>query len=442
MNGLRRTLGVLALVCVAGAARAEMPVPMAKPEEVGLSSAQLKKIEEATAKNIDEGIIPGAVMLVARHGKVAWVSVQGKREPGSSDPMKLDSIFRIYSMTKPMVTTALMQFVEEGRLQVSDPVSKFLPAMGGMKVGTEVTGPDGKPMLRLSDPTRPMTVQDLMRHTSGLVYGARGTSLVYQSYRDAKIGDRGATNEEFVARLSRMPLHFNPGDRWEYSVAVDVQGRLLEVLAGKPLHEVLGERIFQPLGMTDTGFQVPADKLSRVAQPAPGTNGRTTTPRFKVDDGAKYELGGGGLTSTTEDYLRFTAALANGGVFNGKRIIGRKTLEFMTADHTGSAAGPAARLRVRAGLRGAHGGRRFGAARIGRRVRLVGRGGDDLLGRSEGAALCRLHGAGQRSRHPRAAHAVPDHDPGRPARLIAPSSERSRGTCSSAESMKVRHYAR
>ena len=143
MNGLRRTLVVLSLVCVAGcgARPRALPVPTAKPEEVGLSSAQLKKIEEATAKNIDEGIIPGAVMLVARRGKVAWVSVQGKREPGSADPMKLDSIFRIYSMTKPMVTTALMQMVEEGRLQVSDPVSKFLPAIGSMKVGTEVDRP-------------------------------------------------------------------------------------------------------------------------------------------------------------------------------------------------------------------------------------------------------------------------------------------------------------
>jgi len=339
MVGFGKMLLILALICVAGAARAELPVPMAKPEEVGLSSVQLKKIEEATAKNIDEGIIPGAVMLVARHGKVAWVSVQGKREPGSADPMKLDSIFRIYSMTKPMVSLALMQFVEEGRLQVSDPVSKFLPEMGKMKVGTEATGPDGKPVLRLSDPARQMTVQDLMRHTAGLVYGARGTGLVYQSYRDAKIGDRGATNEEFVARLARMPLNFNPGDRWEYSVSVDVQGRLLEVLAGKKLGEVLAERIYQPLGMTDTGFQVPADKLSRVAQPAPGTSGKTTTVRFKVDDGAKYESGGGGLMSTTEDYLRFVSALANGGAFNGKRIIGRKTLEFMAADHAGARPG-------------------------------------------------------------------------------------------------------
>jgi CubicO group peptidase (beta-lactamase class C family) len=338
MNVFRRTLVVLALVSVAGTVRAELPVPTAKPEEVGLSSAQLKKIEEATAKNIDEGIIPGAVMLVARRGKVAWISVQGKREP-NGDAMKLDSIFRIYSMTKPMVTTALMQMVEEGRLQVTDPVSKFLPSIGQMKVATEVTGPDFKPMLRLADPTRPMTVQDLMRHTAGLVYGARGTGLVYQAYREAKIGDRTATNEEFVARLSKLPLNYNPGDRWEYSVAVDVQGRLLEVLNGKPLREVLAERIFRPLAMTDTFFQAPADKLARVAQPAPATNGKTTTVRFKVDDGAKYESGGGGLMSTTEDYLRFTAALANGGTLSGKRIIGRKTLEFMTADHVGNRPG-------------------------------------------------------------------------------------------------------
>jgi CubicO group peptidase (beta-lactamase class C family) len=325
MNGFRRTLIVLALVGVAGTARAELPVPTAKPEEVGLSSVQLKKIEEATAKNIEEGTIPGAVMLVARRGKVAWISVQGKREP-NGDAMKLDSIFRIYSMTKPMVTTALMQMVEEGRLQVTDPVSKFLPSIGQMKVATEVTGSDFKPMLRLADPTRPMTVQDLMRHSAGLVYGARGTGLVYQAYREVKIGDRTATNEEFVARLSKLPLNYNPGDRWEYSVAVDVQGRLLEVLNGKPLREVLGERIFRPLAMTDTFFQVPADKLARVAQPAPATNGKTTTVRFKVDDGAKYESGGGGLMSTMEDYLRFTAALANGGALSGKRIVGRKTL--------------------------------------------------------------------------------------------------------------------
>jgi CubicO group peptidase (beta-lactamase class C family) len=226
-----------------------------------------------------------------------------------------------------------MQMVEEGRLQVSDPVSKFIPEIGKMKVGTEVTGADGRPVLRLSDPTRPMTVQDLLRHTSGLTYGNRGTGLIHQSYVAAKIGDRTATNEEMVSRLSNLALRFNPGDRWEYSVSVDVQGRLLEVLAGKKLSEVLSERVLQPLGMTDTAFLVPAAKLARVTQPAPRTNGQPMTPRFKVDDDAKYESGGGGLTSTMEDYLRFTTALANGGAFQGKRIIGRKTLEFMSADH-------------------------------------------------------------------------------------------------------------
>jgi CubicO group peptidase (beta-lactamase class C family) len=340
MKGFKHALVVLSLVGFATSARAELPVPSAKPEEVGLSSAQLKRIEEATARNIDEGIIPGAVMLVARRGKVAWVSVQGKREPSSPDPMKLDSIFRIYSMTKPMVSLALMQMVEEGRLQVTDPVSKFLPEIANMKVGTEVTGPDGRPKLLLSDPARPMTVQDLMRHTAGLVYGARGTGLVYQAYQKAKVGDRGDTNQQFVTKLSKMPLNFNPGDRWEYSVSVDVQGRLLEVLnGGKPLGEVLAERLYKALGMVDTSFQVPADKLARVAQPAPGVKGKPTTVRFKVDDGAKYESGGGGLMSTTEDYLRFTAALANGGAFNGKRIIGRQTLAFMAADHTGARPG-------------------------------------------------------------------------------------------------------
>ena len=325
------------LAPVIALAETPMPVPMtAKPEDVGLSATQLRKLEEVTKKNIDDGLIPGAVMLVARRGKVAWVSVQGKRAPDSPDPMKIDSIFRIYSMTKPLVTISLMQMVEEGKLQVTDPVSKYLPEIGNMKVGTEVEGPDGKPMLRLSDPTRAMTVQDLMRHTAGLTYGNRGDSLIQQSYMKAKIGDRTATVQEMVERLSHLALRYSPGDRWEYSVAVDVQGRLLEVLDGgkRKLSEILKERVLAPLGMVDTAFQVPEAKLTRVAQPAPGTNGKATTPRFTVNDGAKYESGGGGLTSTIEDYLQFTSALSNGGTFQGKRIIGRKTLEFMTADHT------------------------------------------------------------------------------------------------------------
>jgi CubicO group peptidase (beta-lactamase class C family) len=330
---------VLSLALVPASVRAEMPAQMAgKPEDVGLSSTQLKRLEAATKKNIDDGLMPGAVMLVARRGKIAWVSVQGKRAPDADDPMKFDSIFRIYSMTKPITSLVLMQLVEEGRLQVYDPVAKYLPEIGKMKVGAEVTV-DGRPALRLSDPERAMTVQDLLRHTAGLTYGNRGTSLVHKAYIDAKVGDRMATNEEMVKRLSSTPLLFGPGERWEYSIAVDVQGRLIEVLTGKTLMEAFNERVFGPLGMVDTAFQVPAGKLARAAQPGQKPNGPPMTPRFVVNDGAKYESGGGGLLGTTEDYLRFSLALANGGTFQGKRIIGRKTLEFMTADHVGNRPG-------------------------------------------------------------------------------------------------------
>src|SRR5690349_16320591 len=221
MRVLQLALGAFALIGAATIARAEIPVPMAgSPEEVGLSSVQLKRLEAVTKQQIDDGLVPGAVMLVARRGKIAWLSVQGKRDPALPDPMKLDSIFRIYSMTKPLVSTTLMQLVEEGRLQISDPVAKYLPEIGNMKVGTEVVGADGRPTLHLADPTRPMTVQDLLRHTAGLTYGSRGTSLINASYVEAKIGDRSVTNQQFVSNLSKLALKYNPGDRWEYSVAV------------------------------------------------------------------------------------------------------------------------------------------------------------------------------------------------------------------------------
>lgn len=331
----------LASVALATAAHAENgTLPMAaNPEEVGLSSAQLKRLEAVTQKHIDDGLVPGAVMLVARRGKIAWTATLGKRDPASGDAMKPDSIFRIYSMTKPIVSVAVMQMVEEGRLQVSDPVAQFLPEIGKMKVGHEKMGADGRPVLHLADPERPMTVQDLLRHTSGLTYGGRGASLVNQSYNAAKIGDRSMSNEEFVAKLSTLSLKFSPGARWEYGVSTDVLGRLVEVVDGRTLGASLSERIFKPLGMTDSGFQVPADKVVRAAQPGARPGGQPMTPRFRIDDGARFESGGGGLTSTMDDYLRFTTMLANGGQLAGKRVIGKQTLAFMTADHTGTRPG-------------------------------------------------------------------------------------------------------
>jgi CubicO group peptidase (beta-lactamase class C family) len=336
MNGLTRALCASALFAFAsvGTGWADPVLPLAaKPEDVGLSSSQLARIEAVTQKHIESGTVPGAVMLVARRGKIGWYKTLGFRDRAAQDPMRPDSIFRIYSMTKPIVSVAAMMLVEEGRMQVNDPVSKYLPEIGNMKVGVE-SGEDGKATMQLVDPAREMTVQDLLRHTSGLIYGTRGKSLVNAAYINAKIGSRDVSNEEFVAKLSKLPLRFSPGDRWEYGVSTDVLGRVVEVVSGKTLGEFLNERILAPLGMTDTGFYVPADKLGRAAQPWQVPEAPPMTPRFDVAQKPRFESGGGGLTSTMDDYLRFAIMVADGGDFAGKRLLGNKTIEFMTADHT------------------------------------------------------------------------------------------------------------
>jgi CubicO group peptidase (beta-lactamase class C family) len=344
MNRLMRVLGVLgaaALFAFAsiGSTWADPLLPVAAaPEDVGLSSAQLARIEATTEKYVESGLVPGAVMLVARRGKIAWTKTMGLRDRTAKDPMRSDSIFRIYSMTKPIVSVAAMMLVEEGRMQVSDPVSKYIPEMGRMKVGVETTE-DGKTTLQLSDPAREMTIQDLMRHTSGLIYGTRGKSLVNAVYIEAKIGSRDVSNEEFVAKVSKMPLRFPPGDHWEYGVSTDVLGRVVEIVSGTTLGEFLNERIFAPLGMNDTAFHVSADKLNRAAQPWQMPEAPPMTPRFDVAEKPRFESGGGGLTSTIDDYLRFAIMIADGGEFAGKRLLGSKTVEFMTADHTGARPG-------------------------------------------------------------------------------------------------------
>lgn len=336
MNGLIRGFCASTLVvCVSvGSAWADPVLPLAAaPEDVGLSSSQLARIEAVTQKHVESGTVPGAVMLVARRGKIAWHKTMGFRDRAAKEPMRPDSIFRIYSMTKPIVSVAAMMLVEEGRMQVNDPVSKYLPEIGNMKVGVE-SEKDGKATMDLADPAREMTVQDLLRHTSGLIYGTRGKSLVNAAYIDAKIGDRNVSNEEFVAKLSKLPLRFSPGDRWEYGVSTDVLGRVVEVVSGKTLGEFLNERIFAPLGMTDTGFHVTADKLNRAAQPWQMPEAPPMTPRFDVAQKPRFESGGGGLASTMDDYLRFAIMVADGGEFAGKHLVGNKTIEFMTADHT------------------------------------------------------------------------------------------------------------
>ncbi len=340
---MKRLLAVIPILLLLGfslPSSAEFSLPLAQmPEEVGLSSAQLNRLEAATQAHIESRLLPGAVMLIVRHGKIAYLKSMGFRDRASGAPMQTDAIFRIYSMTKPIVSVALMMLVEEGRLQIDDPVSKYIPEMGQMKVGVEKTDATGKPSLELVNPKREMTIQDLLRHTSGLIYGGRGKSLVNAAYKAANIGDRKDSNQEFVAKVAKMPLRFSPGTQWEYGVSTDVLGRVIEVISGKTLGGFLSERVISPLGMADTAFFVPQEKLGRAAQPWQRPGGPPMTPRFNVAEVPRFESGGGGLTSTASDYLRFALMLQRNGEFEGKRVLGKKTVEFMTADHVGNVPG-------------------------------------------------------------------------------------------------------
>jgi CubicO group peptidase (beta-lactamase class C family) len=310
----------------------------ATPESVGLSSAQLDRLAAVTREHVASGVVPGALIVIARHGRIAYAESFGARDRAANKAMAEDAIFRLYSMTKPIVSVAVMMLVEEGRLQVDDPVSRYLPEIGSMKVGVERKDASGASTVEMVAPSRPMTVQDLLRHTSGLTYGGRARGPVADLVRAARLGSRNESNQEFVDKLSRTPLMFSPGARWEYGVSTDVLGRLVEVISGKPLGVFLEERIFRPLGMVDTAFWIPPAKLARAAQPWQRPGGPPMTPRFDVAVQPRFESGGGGLTGTAADYLRFTTMLLNGGELNGQRLLGKKSVQFMTADHTGALA--------------------------------------------------------------------------------------------------------
>jgi CubicO group peptidase (beta-lactamase class C family) len=314
----------------------------ATPEEVGLSSSRLARITETLKTDVERGRIPGAVVVVARKGRVAYTQAIGFRDKATGSPMTVDSIFRIASMTKPMVSVAAMMLYEDGRLFVADPVSKYIPAMGKMQVGVERMDPmTGKSVLALVPAEREMTVQDLLRHTSGLTYGNRGTTLIHQAYpTSSSAASREVTSEEFIARLSKAPLLFTPGTKWEYSFSSDVLGRVVEVASGQSLGQFLAERLWGPLKMTDTGFSVPAAKQGRLAQAFatdPDTGKPVTIPDVTVP--AKFECGGGCAVATAGDYVRFAQMMLNRGSLDGTRILGRKTVEYMTSDHLGPITG-------------------------------------------------------------------------------------------------------
>ncbi|NEX62308.1 serine hydrolase domain-containing protein [Noviherbaspirillum galbum] len=307
----------------------------------GFDASRLDLLTRRFQEDIAAGRIPGAAMLIHRHGRTVYDEALGVQDPASGKPLAKDTIFRIYSMTKPVVSVAIMKLAEQGRLMISDPISRFLPELGELAVGVEKRQ-GAQTVLALEPAVRPVTIQDLLRHTSGFTYGIFGDSLVKTAYRDAGVGRMRASNDEFIRTLAGLPLAYQPGTVWEYSVSTDVLGVILERAHGKPLDEVLKQEIFDPLGMTDTDFWVTPDRFPRLAQafdtdPVTGVavklNGMEQRPNFLS--------GGGGLASTMSDYLKFARMLMQGGELDGVRIIGRKTLAWMTSDHLGDL--PAAR---------------------------------------------------------------------------------------------------
>lgn len=330
-------LSVVLAAQLAGSAMADN-LSHGRPESVGMSSDRLERIAPVLREYVDSGELAGVVSMIARRGQVVHFEEYGVLDSDSGQPVAKDSIFRIYSMTKPITTLAVMQLYEQGRLQLTDPVERYLPAFRDLRVA----GGGGA----LSAPQRAMTIQMLMTHTSGLTYGVFGDTLVDRQYRDAAVMT-SPDNTTFIERLGAQPLQYQPGSRFHYSVSTDVLGALVEAVSGQTLGEYFEQHIFAPLQMSDTSFQVPADKLARF-----GTNHiyNPQTARLEVNDRPPasnfvnrrtFESGGGGLLSTAEDYMRFSQMLLNGGELDGQRIIGRKTLEYMTQNHLAGIFGDA-----------------------------------------------------------------------------------------------------
>jgi CubicO group peptidase (beta-lactamase class C family) len=312
-----------------------LPTASIAPEDIGLSTAGLNRLSSVLRGEIERKRVPGAVALIARRGQIGYFESFGQRDPASGAPMAKDSIFRIYSMTKPIVSVAAMMLWEEGRFLLNDPVAKYLPDLGRCKVAVIQGGE-----IEQVPAERPITIQDLLRHTSGLTYEFRGNGPIHKMYMAARIYSRDQSNAEQVAALGKMPLLNQPGTKWEYSRSTDVVGRLIEVLSGLSLGEFLQRRLLAPLGMVDTAFHVPAQHHARLAEAfAQDPDNGGTVQLIKVRDAPKFESGGGGLVSTAADYARFLQMLLNRGRLDGVRFLSRKTIELMTADHLGPITG-------------------------------------------------------------------------------------------------------
>ncbi len=302
---------------------------MAVPEEVGVSADRLERIRPVMQGYVDKGNLPGFLTVVARRGKIVHFETIGMRDAENSKPVESDTIFRIYSMSKPITSVAVMILYEEGHFQLGTPVSKFIPEFENMKVYNE-------DQTEILDAKKKITIKHLLTHTAGFTYDW-GNKPASQLYREAKIFEPGTTLADMVKKLGNIPLVHEPGEKWTYGVSVDVLGYLVEVISGMPFEGFLQTRIFGPLGMMDTAFSVPPEKANRFAvlYKPNKENGleRIENVRYTLDGFNFFPSGGGGLVSTAADYMRFSQMLLNGGELDGVRILGKKTVELMRYPH-------------------------------------------------------------------------------------------------------------
>jgi CubicO group peptidase (beta-lactamase class C family) len=304
--------------------------PTAKPESVGMSADRLARLNGGMQALVDQGRFSGAVTMVARHGKVVEFEAVGKRDIAANAPMHKDSIFRIYSMSKPITGVAMMLLFEEGKWQLNDPVSKYIPEFAGLKVyATDANG-----NMVLQEQNHPVTMRELMSHSGGFTYGIFSNTPVDRMQREAEVLKIDNTLDEFIKRVATLPLNSQPGSEWHYSISVDIQGYIVQKLSGMPFEEFLEQRIFKPLGMVDTGFYVPKSKLDRFAEFYVYGDGGKLEPQhggLNHDFSVKPAMisGGGGLVSTAADYMRFCQMLLNGGRLDGVRLLSPRTVELM-----------------------------------------------------------------------------------------------------------------
>jgi len=330
---LATALGLLA----SSAAFAGDPLPRARPEEVGLSSERLARISQTLKADIEAGRIPGAVIAIAHRGKLVALEAYGWRDKAAGVAMTTDTIFNIASMTKPMTTVGALMLYERGKILIDDPLSKYFPKFATMRVAARDAS--GGPTTETVPANRPITIQDLMRHTSGLIYGGRGTTPVHRMYPsgsvDAMTEYDGAA---LLDKLASLPLLHQPGTVWDYGFGLDVMGLAIEKISGQSLGQYLQAHLFTPLGMADTGFSISADKASRYAKPLPvdPDTGKPQARSPELTQPLKFECGGGCAASTASDYLRFAMMLMNGGRAAEARLLGRKTVDYMLSDQLGA----------------------------------------------------------------------------------------------------------